>query len=247
MRPGRLRAVRWTEMSIVFPGRAARAEPGAAGRRPDRRGDRAPPRRREPEGADRRAPRDRRACRRTERRLSAPALGRSAPARAHRARPRVQPARPHRGRADDRARRDGAGAGARAPREAAARTRALDDPHHARPLDALVRLPANGCDVRGARSSRTAVRPKCSTSPKHPYTTALAAAFPRIGDHAHRMSPSGSGGRSARPARAPSRVPVPSAVRVAVRRSVPTSSVELWPAGDARRAACIHVRDVTGL
>ena len=43
MKPGRLRAVRWTEMSDRLPGRAARAQPGAARRRADRRGDRAPP------------------------------------------------------------------------------------------------------------------------------------------------------------------------------------------------------------
>ena len=38
MKPGRLRAVRWTDLAIVFQG-ALHTQPGAAGRRPDRRGD----------------------------------------------------------------------------------------------------------------------------------------------------------------------------------------------------------------
>ena len=43
MKPGRLRAVRWTGRIDRLPGRDARAEPGAAGRRPDRRGDHGAP------------------------------------------------------------------------------------------------------------------------------------------------------------------------------------------------------------
>ena len=46
--------------------------------------------------------------------------------------------------------------------------------------------------------------------PKHPYTRALAAAFPTIGDPASRFAPSGPAGRSAGPDRGPGRVPVPS-------------------------------------
>ena len=60
-------------------------------------------------------------------------------------------------------------------------------------------------------------------APAHPYTRALAAAFPIIGDPAFRMAPVGPGRRPARSARAALRVPVPSALpgggrRVLVRR-----------------------------
>ena len=43
MKPGRLRAVRWSGHGDRVPGRAAHAQPGPADRPPDRRGDRAAP------------------------------------------------------------------------------------------------------------------------------------------------------------------------------------------------------------
>ena len=49
-------------------------------------------------------------------------------------------------------------------------------------------------------------------APAHPYTRALAAAFPVIGDPAFRHNPSGPAGRPARPARAAVRLPVPPAL-----------------------------------
>ena len=76
--------------------------------------------------------------------------------------------------------------------------------------------------------------------PRHPYTTALAAAFPRIGDATHRMKPSGLGGDPPDPRDLPSGCPFHPRCPVAVAECVDTD-VELWPAGDGRRAACVHV------
>ena len=78
--------------------------------------------------------------------------------------------------------------------------------------------------------------------PTHPYTAALAAAFPRIGDHTHRMRPSGLAGDPPDPRSLPSGCPFHPRCPVAV-PACPEVDIELWPAGDGRRAACIHVRD----
>jgi peptide/nickel transport system ATP-binding protein len=75
---------------------------------------------------------------------------------------------------------------------------------------------------------------------RHPYTAALAAAFPRIGDAASRKAPHGLGGDPPDPQQLPTgctfhpRCPV-------VLPECPETAVELWPAGPARRAACVHV------
>jgi peptide/nickel transport system ATP-binding protein len=77
-------------------------------------------------------------------------------------------------------------------------------------------------------------------TPRHPYTSALAAAFPVIGDPGFRMRPSGLGGDPPDPRELPPgcsfnpRCPVarPDCVR---------TEVELWPAGTDRRAACVRV------
>ena len=76
--------------------------------------------------------------------------------------------------------------------------------------------------------------------PRHPYATALAAAFPRIGDASHRMKPSGLGGDPPDPRDIPSGCPFHPRCSVAV-PECPETTVELWPAGDGRRAACVHV------
>jgi peptide/nickel transport system ATP-binding protein len=76
--------------------------------------------------------------------------------------------------------------------------------------------------------------------PKHPYTAALAAAFPLIGDHAHRMKPSGLGGDPPDPRDIPSGCPFHPRCAVAVAECT-NVDVELWPAGEGRQAACIHV------
>jgi peptide/nickel transport system ATP-binding protein len=77
-------------------------------------------------------------------------------------------------------------------------------------------------------------------APAHPYTRALAAAFPVIGDPAFRMNPSGLPGDPPDPRELPSGCPFhprcPAAVEVC-----PSVDVELWPAGPGRRAACVHV------
>ena len=78
--------------------------------------------------------------------------------------------------------------------------------------------------------------------PTHPYTAALAAAFPLIGDHSHRMKPSGLGGDPPDPRAIPSGCPFHPRCAVALAECT-SADVELWPAGDGRRAACVHVLD----
>ena len=67
-------------------------------------------------------------------------------------------------------------------------------------------------------------------APAHPYTRALAAAFPVIGDPAFRMAPSGLAGDPPDPRELPSGCPFRPrcAAAVDVCASV---DVELWPAG----------------
>jgi peptide/nickel transport system ATP-binding protein len=76
--------------------------------------------------------------------------------------------------------------------------------------------------------------------PAHPYTKALAGAFPEIGDARFRGQPSGLGGDPPDPQHIPSGCPFhprcPEAIPVC-----PKLDVALWAAGDERRAACIHV------
>ncbi len=76
------------------------------------------------------------------------------------------------------------------------------------------------------------------TSPMHPYTKALAAAFPSIGDMSFRGKPAGLGGDPPDPQQIPSGCPFhprcPSAWDDCT-RIVP----ELWTAGTDRRAACL--------
>jgi len=76
--------------------------------------------------------------------------------------------------------------------------------------------------------------------PAHPYTRALAGAFPVIGDQAFRMNPAGLPGDPPHPGELPSGCPFhprcPAAVEIC-----PSTDVELWPAGEQRSAACVHV------
>ncbi len=74
----------------------------------------------------------------------------------------------------------------------------------------------------------------------HPYTRALAAAFPVIGDAKFRMNPSGLPGDPPDPRHLPSGCPFHPRCPVAV-DVCPSTTVELWPAGDDREAACVHV------
>jgi peptide/nickel transport system ATP-binding protein len=77
------------------------------------------------------------------------------------------------------------------------------------------------------------------SGPQHPYTRALAAAFPVIGDPAFRMAPAGVPGDPPDPRALPTGCPFhprcPAAVEVC-----PSVDVELWPAGPGRAAACVH-------
>jgi len=77
-------------------------------------------------------------------------------------------------------------------------------------------------------------------APAHPYTRALAAAFPVIGDPAFRMHPSGVSGDPPDPRELPTGCPFHPRCPVALDPCA-TIDVELWPAGPARRAACVHV------
>jgi peptide/nickel transport system ATP-binding protein len=76
------------------------------------------------------------------------------------------------------------------------------------------------------------------TSPVHPYTKALAAAFPSIGDVRFRRKPAGLGGDPPDPQQIPSGCPFHPRCPVAwddCSHTVP----ELWAAGEGRRAACL--------
>jgi peptide/nickel transport system ATP-binding protein len=74
----------------------------------------------------------------------------------------------------------------------------------------------------------------------HPYTRALAAAFPVIGDPGFRMKPSGLPGDPPDPRDLPAGCPFHPRCSQAI-DICPRTDVELWPAGATRKAACVHV------
>ncbi|HEX4494013.1 MAG TPA: ABC transporter ATP-binding protein [Acidimicrobiia bacterium] len=76
--------------------------------------------------------------------------------------------------------------------------------------------------------------------PQHPYTRALAAAFPTIGDPRSRMRPSGLEGDPPDPQQIPSGCPFHPRCDVAEDRCASTD-VRLTPVGAGRRAACVKV------
>jgi peptide/nickel transport system ATP-binding protein len=76
--------------------------------------------------------------------------------------------------------------------------------------------------------------------PKHPYTTALAAAFPEIGDARFRGKPSGLGGDPPDPADVPSGCSFHPRCPLAL-EDCSTVEPELYEAGPRRRAACVLV------
>ncbi len=81
---------------------------------------------------------------------------------------------------------------------------------------------------------------KVFQSPQHPYTEALAAAFPEIGDQRFRRKPMGLGGDPPDPANVPSGCSFhPRCPKVF--DDCPTVVPELYPAGDGRRAACLLI------
>jgi peptide/nickel transport system ATP-binding protein len=76
--------------------------------------------------------------------------------------------------------------------------------------------------------------------PKHPYTAALAAAFPEIGDPRFRRRPSGLGGDPPDPQEIPSGCSFHPRCPVAF-EACPEIEPRLFVAGEARRAACLLV------
>jgi peptide/nickel transport system ATP-binding protein len=79
------------------------------------------------------------------------------------------------------------------------------------------------------------------TDPKHPYTTALSAAFPAIGDERYRRKPSGLGGDPPDPQSIPSGCSFHPRCPVAF-EPCPTTEPSLSPAGEGRRAACLLIQ-----
>ncbi|HZD80826.1 MAG TPA: ABC transporter ATP-binding protein [Actinomycetota bacterium] len=78
------------------------------------------------------------------------------------------------------------------------------------------------------------------TDPAHPYTRALAGAFPQIGDRTYRMAPSGLPGDPPFPGDVPSGCSFhPRCPRAF--EDCPHIDPELFQAGEARRAACLLV------
>jgi peptide/nickel transport system ATP-binding protein len=76
-------------------------------------------------------------------------------------------------------------------------------------------------------------------SPVHPYTKALAAAFPEIGDYRFRGRPSGLGGDPPDPQQIPSGCSFhPRCAEVTA--ACPKIEPALWGAGPGRLAACVH-------
>jgi peptide/nickel transport system ATP-binding protein len=77
-------------------------------------------------------------------------------------------------------------------------------------------------------------------NPAHPYTRALAAAFPVIGDQAFRMNPSGVPGDPPDPRELPPGCPFHPRCPSVVEGVCSSTDMELWPAGPGRAAACVH-------
>jgi peptide/nickel transport system ATP-binding protein len=79
-------------------------------------------------------------------------------------------------------------------------------------------------------------------SPNHPYTRALAAAFPTIGDQASRFAPAGLPGDPPFPGDLPTGCAFHPRCPSAIDRCA-SADVRLEPVGDGRSAACILVGD----
>jgi peptide/nickel transport system ATP-binding protein len=77
-------------------------------------------------------------------------------------------------------------------------------------------------------------------TPAHPYTEALAAAFPAIGDQRFRRAPSGLGGDPPQPESVPEGCSFHPRCPLAF-DECPTIVPELYEAGEHRRAACLLV------
>lgn len=78
-----------------------------------------------------------------------------------------------------------------------------------------------------------------TTDPTHPYSKALSAAFPTVGDPASRMAPRGLPGDPPDPAQLPGGCPFHPRCGVA-QPECATTDITLRPAGPAHTAACVH-------
>jgi oligopeptide/dipeptide ABC transporter ATP-binding protein len=76
--------------------------------------------------------------------------------------------------------------------------------------------------------------------PKHPYTAALARAFPHIGDPASRLAPHGLPGDTPDPTTVGTGCPFAPRCPVVLEDCL-TADVQLWPSGPDRTSACIRV------
>ena len=177
--------VRGDKIAMVFQDALAALNPVFTGRRPDRRGDRGPRR----DVDERRAARPRaRAARhrrhpepeRARRPVPARVLRRHAPAGDDRDVDRQRPRRAHRRRADDRARRDDPGPGARGARAHPGPHAVVDHPDHPRPRRGRRRRRPGAGDVRRPAGRARRASTRSSTSPRHPYTRGLLASLPRL-------------------------------------------------------------------
>ena len=241
MKPGRLRAVRWTELAIVFQGALHTLNPV------HRVGDQIAEAIRlhssgnggEPLQARGGAARAGGAAGAARIGVSAPALGRPAPARSDRARGGVRAAHADRRRAHDGARRDGAGAGAAPPADLQ-RDLGLAIIFITHDLSTLANICRRIAVMYAGRIVEEGPNDRVFADAAHPYTRALAAAFPVIGDPRFRMNPSGLPGDPPDPRNVPSGCPFHPRCSEAI-DVCPRTQVELWPAGDGREAACVHV------
>ena len=180
---------------------------------------------------------------RRARRLPARVLGRSEAARDDRDGARVLPRPRDRGRAHHGTRRHGAGAGPAAAPEAPRRPGSVDALHHARPVG------ARGCERPARRHVCGAPRGGGSReaglhAPQHPYTKALAAAFPAVGDERFIQAPSGLG--AIRLTLASSRAAAPSTRGARSRSTLSRGEPPLFEVGEGRRAACLLVPPTPG-
>jgi len=82
-------------------------------------------------------------------------------------------------------------------------------------------------------------------TPRHPYTAALAGAFPTVGDEASRLRPRGLGGDPPDPAHLPPGCPFQPRCDQAVEQCGSTD-VALRAAAADRRAACVHIGGEAG-
>ena len=190
MKWGRLRAVRWAGASIVFQG--AMHSLNAVHRIGDQiaepillheEGD--PGRGRQ---AGRRAAGAGRPARRPGRRLPARAVRRAAPARHDRHGAGLRPAADHRRRADDRAGRDDPGADPRLIEQLVA-----EQDISLIMISHDLAVLADTCDrlavMYAGRVVEEGPARQVYEDARHPYSRALSAAFPRIGDPASRLRP----------------------------------------------------------